>query len=57
MAVSIDYSGAVKRIVIPQGDLTNISGTLYELDTERKQLERQLEDRLGRDDHHDRGAR
>ena len=33
MAISIDYSGATKRIIIPQSYLTNISGSLYELDT------------------------
>lgn len=34
MAVSVDYSGAVLRIVVPQADLTLISGSLYELDTD-----------------------
>ena len=36
MAISIDYSGApsLLRIVVPQADLTNISGSLYELDTD-----------------------
>lgn len=34
MAISIDYSTYPYRVVIPQADLTNISGTLYELDTE-----------------------
>ena len=34
MAISVDYSGATFRIIIPQSDLTHISGTLYELDTD-----------------------
>ncbi len=34
MAISIDYSGATYRIIIPQADLTLISGNLYELDTD-----------------------
>lgn len=34
MATTIDYSGATKRIIIPQADLTLISGSLYELDTD-----------------------
>ena len=34
MAISIDYSGSPYRIIIPQADLTLISGDLYELDTE-----------------------
>jgi hypothetical protein len=34
LAIFIDYSTTPNRIVIPQADLTNISGTLYELDTE-----------------------
>lgn len=35
MAISIDYSGAVYRINIPQSDLTVVSGSLYELDTDQ----------------------
>jgi len=34
MATTIDYSGATFRINVPQSDLTNISGSLYELDTD-----------------------
>lgn len=34
MAITVDYSGATFRIKIPQADLTHISGTLYELDTD-----------------------
>ncbi|PCI29858.1 hypothetical protein COB55_01415 [Candidatus Wolfebacteria bacterium] len=33
MATTIDYSGATLRIIIPQADLTLISGSLYELNT------------------------
>lgn len=35
MAISIDYSGAVYRIKIPQSYLTNVGGSLYELDTDQ----------------------
>ena len=35
MAISIDYSGAIFRIIVPQADLTLISGSLYELDTDQ----------------------
>jgi hypothetical protein len=34
VAISVDYSGATFRIIVPQSDLTLISGTLYELDTD-----------------------
>ena len=34
MATTIDYTGATYRINVPQGDLSHISGTLYELDTD-----------------------
>jgi len=49
VATSIDYSGVVKRIIIPQADLTLISGTLYELDTEvlRDDLKALEDDELG----------
>lgn len=33
MATTIDYSGATYRVVIPQADLTLVSGSLYELNT------------------------
>ena len=33
MAITIDYTGAINRIKIPQADLINVSGSLYELDT------------------------
>jgi hypothetical protein len=39
MAITIDYTGAIFRILIPQSDLTNISGSLYELDTDALRLE------------------
>lgn len=34
MATTIDYTSTTYRIIIPQADLTNISGSLYELDTD-----------------------
>jgi hypothetical protein len=34
VAISVDYSGATFRINIPQADLTHVSGSLYELDTD-----------------------
>ena len=34
MAITVDYSSATFRIIIPQADLTLVSGNLYELDTD-----------------------
>jgi hypothetical protein len=39
MAISIDYSSSPYTILIPQADLTFISGSLYELDTDAARLE------------------
>ena len=33
MAITINYSGATRRIVIPQADLFHVGGALYELNT------------------------
>jgi hypothetical protein len=38
MAITIDYTGSTYRIIVPQSDLTNISGSLYELDTDALRL-------------------
>ena len=35
MAISVDYSAATYRIIVPQADLTFISGNLYECDTDQ----------------------
>ena len=35
MAISVDYSGATYRIIVPQSYLTLVSGSLYELDTDQ----------------------
>lgn len=34
MAISVDYSGATFRIIVPQADLALVAGNLYELDTD-----------------------
>lgn len=39
MAISIDYSTSPYTISVPQADLTLISGTLYELDTNQLRLD------------------
>ena len=45
MAITIDYSSSPFVISIPQADLTLITGTLYELDTEAFRLDlKDLED-------------
>jgi hypothetical protein len=45
MAITIDYSGSPFTISIPQADLTLITGTLYELDTDAFRLSvKNLED-------------
>ena len=46
MAISIDW-GNTYRIFVPQADLTNVSGTLYSLDTDAFRLElKDLEDSI-----------